>query len=59
MTTAGQCPTCGGPRHPRLVIRQAVHVPPQRPPSVLRIAGMVIFMIALMGAVLVTTGVLA
>lgn len=53
------CPTCGGPRHPRLVIRQAVHVPPQRPPSPLRIAGMAIFMVALIAAILVTTGVLA
>lgn len=25
-----RCPTCGGPSHPRLYIRQAVHVPPPR-----------------------------
>ena len=24
------CRTCGGPAHPRLYIRQAVHVPPPR-----------------------------
>ncbi len=57
--TAATCPVCGGPRHPRLVIRQAVHVPPQRPPSPLRIAAMVIFTIALFGAVLLTVGRLA
>lgn len=54
-----QCPTCGGPRHPRLVIRQAVHVPPQRRPSWLRLLGMAIFVLVGFVAIVVTTGVMA
>ena len=26
----GRCATCGGPQHPRLIVRQAIHVPERR-----------------------------
>lgn len=47
-----RCATCGGPRHPRLVVRQAVHVPPARPWTPVRLWGHVIFVLGLFAAVI-------
>ncbi len=51
-----RCATCGGPRHPRLILRQAAHVPPPRPRWV-RLFGMAIFMGALIYLIAFTTAV--
>ena len=51
-----RCKACGGPRHPRLILRQAAHVPPPRP-QWQRIAAMTIFMGALIYLIVFTTAV--
>jgi hypothetical protein len=51
-----RCATCGGPRHPRLILRQAAHVPPPRP-QWHRIAAMTIFMGALLFSIAFTAAV--
>ena len=40
------CSTCGQPRHPRLILRQAVHVPPRTPwhRYAVAVAGIVAFL---------------